>query len=247
MWRKLIFFSSCLIFVSGVCLYAADFIPFKGRINAEDINIRSDSTVSSAVIVTLAKGEEVEVVGQLYDWYKVRLPKTSPSYIFKDLTEPLTENTVVVSGEDVNVRLAPRESAPVLGRTNRGEVLTVLGAQGDWLRIKPINNSFGWVHKMFVSRSFLKDRQQINKASQPAILARDEVSLKGMVRPYGKVIGRTATHKLTTGDYKIYLLQGDPAALAALNYRRARIIGRILEGRKDKYPVVEIHKLELEG
>ncbi len=251
----LLFFSWCLIFGLGLYVsYADEFIPFKGKINSEDINIRSDSTVASGIVINLNKGDEVEVVGELYDWYKVRLPKGAPSYVFRGLTEALDEKTVVVVKENVNVRLGPSESYPILGKTNKDEVLTVEATEGDWLKIKPLNNSFGWVNKMFVTRSFLADRSRLKKSPAEVVgrvlkpapdLAKDEIFLDGVIRPYGKVMSRPATHKLITGDYKIFLLKGDPSALNALNYRRVRVIGKIIEEKKQKYPVVEVRKLEL--
>lgn len=247
MSRKIIFLLFCLISWSVAAIsYADEFIPFKGRVNAEDINIRSDSTVASEVIITLNKGDVVEVVGELYDWYKVRLPKQSPSYVFKDLTEALDDKTVVVAGDTVNIRLRPSENAAVVGRSNKDEVLTVLDTEGDWLKVKPVNNSFGWVNKMFITRlkkGAVGEKNAVKRA--PPVLEKDEVFLEGLIRPYGKVMNRPATHKIVTGDYKTFLLKGDIAALNALNYRRARVVGKIIEENKQKYPVVEVHKLEL--
>ncbi|MCX5697191.1 MAG: SH3 domain-containing protein [Candidatus Omnitrophica bacterium] len=253
--KRIISFFFCLILGLGtLSSFADDSTPFRGKINSEDINIRSDSTVASEVVINLNKGDDVEVVGELYDWYKVRLPKGAPSYVSKGLTEFLDEKTVVVVKENVNVRLGPGESSSILGKTNKGEVLTVEATEGDWLKIKPLNNSFGWVNKMFVTRSFLADKSRLKNSSAeaggkvlkpPPELAKDEIFLDGVIRPYGKVMSRTATHKLITGDYKIFLLKGDLSALNAVNYRRVRVIGKIIEEKKQKYPVVEVRKLEL--
>ena len=66
---------------------------FHGEINTNNINIRSDSTVISKVICVSSKGEPVEVVKESYEWYKIRLPKTAPSFIKKNLVSLIDEKT----------------------------------------------------------------------------------------------------------------------------------------------------------
>jgi SH3-like domain-containing protein len=226
---------------------AGEFTPFKGRVNADQINIRCDSTVASEMITVLTKGDEVEVVGELYDWYKIRLPKNSPCYVFKDMVGVLDEKNVVVSRENVNIRLRPSTSSCVLGKVNKDEVLGVLSTEGDWLKIKPVKNSFGWVNKMFVDQVVVAK----GKVSRPASLAKvvelgqGEILIEGIIRPYGKVISRPARHKIIAEGYKTYLLSGDRDSLDALNYRRVKVTGKVLPTTRQKYPLVEVLKLEL--
>ncbi len=157
------FFLSCA--ASNLCFSQTSF-PFTGRVNTDGVNLRVDSTVGSSVICKLGKGEKVEVVSGLYDWYKIRLPANAPSYIRKDLvnvSETEKQKTVtkpgslekvdysaVVSKERINVRLMPTESSAVLGKLDKGEIVQIEGADNDWFRIKPIAESYGWVHKKFV-------------------------------------------------------------------------------------------------
>jgi uncharacterized protein YgiM (DUF1202 family) len=69
------------------------FQPFQGEINADGTNIRSDSTVSSETICVLNKGERIEIIAQLYGWYKIRLPKNAPSYIKRSFLECINYKT----------------------------------------------------------------------------------------------------------------------------------------------------------
>lgn len=155
------FFLSCAAF--NLCYSQVSF-PFTGRVNAEDVNLRVDSTVGSSAICKLGKGDKVEVVSGLYDWYKIRLPINAPSYVRKDLVNASEAQvqmkpgslekacySAVVSKERINVRLMPTESSAVLGKLDKGETVKVVGgADNDWLRIEPIAKSYGWVHKKFV-------------------------------------------------------------------------------------------------
>ena len=62
------------VFYAGIA-FAQDFQKFNGEITSDNINIRTDSTVGSDIICALKKHDKVEVTAELYDWYKIRLPK----------------------------------------------------------------------------------------------------------------------------------------------------------------------------
>ena len=144
----------------------AEELPFQGQVNSDNINIRSDSTVSAEIICSLNKGMRLEVIQELYDWYKVRLPKFCPSYIKKNMVEcakpkipdyplsaPAQGNVcaaVKVIKERVNIRLNPDEASLIIGRANKNEILSIVKEKGEWYGIEPAQDSLGWVHKKFI-------------------------------------------------------------------------------------------------
>jgi len=242
---------------------------FLGRINANDINIRSDSTVSSKVICVLGKDEPVEVIKESYEWYKIRLPKTAASFIRKDFVEPIDEKTAKVIKDNVNIRLGPDESSSILGKAGKNEIINILGEKGEWYEIEPLSNSFGWVHKRFVdkatghramvcppigkatmqgtgkkinlSQQFKNDSKITDKESTAG---EEIVSIDGVVKPYGKVFGRTASHKLIALDNNVFLLKGNKVSLDSLNYHKVKITGKSTHPKGEKYTVIEIQKIE---
>ncbi len=163
---------------------AQESLSFQGEINADNINVRSDATVSSEIICTLKKDDRVEVVSLFYEWYKIRLPKSTPSFIKKNLVLvqesikhfpiPLRKSpkaiaegdflansdgkTAIVVKDNVNIRLHPSESCPIIGKASKNQIINILADKGDWYRIEPINNSFGWVHKKFITEDKLNRR-----------------------------------------------------------------------------------------
>lgn len=170
-WVTLLAVSMLFLAVS----FAQESFPFMGEVNSENINIRSDSTVSSQIICRVNKGEQVEVVAELYEWYKVRLPKSAPSFIKNTLAviinnapnntaatdtqlnpatnpPPVFNKEAKVLKDRVNIRLSPSESSAVLGIVNQGQVVTVLEERKGWLKIEPMGNSFGWINKKFISK-----------------------------------------------------------------------------------------------
>ncbi|MFH0935469.1 MAG: SH3 domain-containing protein [Candidatus Omnitrophota bacterium] len=193
-----------LLFFSPIS--AEEDFPFRGVVKEDGINIRSDSTVSSKVIGSARKGQEVTVIRQAYDWYKIRFPLDTPS-----------------------------EHAD--------------------------KNSFAWIHKKFIERKpqsaaeAAPAEKAAVEAGQPAAAAETagpqaavsagEISITGIVKPYGKVFRRRATHKLITEDKQVFLLKADKKKLNVLNSRKVRVSGIKEEGApKGKYPLIEVRTIE---
>jgi len=237
---------------------------FQGEINANNINIRSDSTVSSTIICIANNGEPVEVMRESYGWYRVRLPKTAPSFIKKNLVTIIDEKTAKVIKDNVNIRLKAGESSPILGKADKNEVINILEERGEWYKIEPLNNSFGWVNKKFVNKADtinkkeeVKLAQEIsakggpasgwkkeNKIADEKASQEENATIEGIIKPYGKVIKRIATHKLITADNNILLLKGNKGSLDSLNYHKVRITGKLIHPKNQKHTIIEILKIE---
>ena len=252
-----------LLILLAVCfgplgvVFADTFSPFTGQVNAGSINVRVDATVSAEVICTLAKGELVEVVWEAYDWYKIRLPKEAPSYIKKNLLECnnvdpdfASQSQKFLSGkvikDRVNIRLGPAESAWILGKVDKGTVVSVIADKGDWYKIYPVYQSYGWVNKKFVDKEVVLPKQQdlpVQAAADTAKL-NGQLIVEGKVSPYGIVLWRKATHKLITSENKIYFLKGDRKSLDSLNYRKVKVTGKLISAAESKYPIIQIDVIE---
>lgn len=255
---------------------SAETTPFLGEINEDNINVRTDSTTSAEVICTLNKGDYVEVLSQAYEWYKIKLPQNAPSFVKKALTSPIDERTASISGSRVNIRLRPETGSPIVGRAEKEELITLVNDEGEWYKIEPVINSFGWLHKKFVNKApefpatpaeiqesktvgeiveetketeedtieELKKEEEIRE--KPAEEGEKEVTtLEGIVKPYGKVFGRKATHKLILPDKKVILLRGDKEELDNISRRMVKVTGVFINSEKDKYPILEVTETEV--
>jgi len=110
-----------------------------------------------------------------------------------------------------------------------------------------VQNSFGWINKKFVEKSFLPLLSQDEpQPEQKIILERQEtIVLEGILKPYGRVFRRQATHKLIDRDKKVYLLKGNTTTLKSLTRLKVKVTGRIISPPKAKYPLVEVDKIEV--
>lgn len=250
----LIFLFFCISFPGEV--FADTYGAFTGQINASGINIRVDATVGAEVICTLAKGELVEVVWEVYDWYKIRLPKRAPSYIKKNLLECNNVNAAFASQsgkclsakvikDRVNIRLGPTESAWVLGKVDKATVVDVIADEGGWYKIHPVYQSYGWVNKKFVNKEVVV-LQKLDTAVKVTAVDKlgEQLVVEGKVSPYGIVLWRKATHKLITFENKIYFLKGDRKSLNSLNYRKVKVTGKLISLAAGKYPIIQIDIIE---
>ena len=211
---------------------AAENYLFRAEITADNINVRTDSTVSSEVICQVQKGDVVEVVSSRYDWYKIRLPNQAPSYIRKDMVKILEDENAVVIKDKVNVRSKPDISSAILGKLNKGAQISVLEEAQDWYKIEPVNASFGWLNKNFASRI---DEENTAPAQTPLVLT-------GLLR--AKTFTRAATHKLIGDDGTVYLLKADKQTLDTHNRRRVKITGTVVDPTRIKYPLIEVKTIE---
>lgn len=166
--RRIFFFSFFIfLFISVAC--AENNFPFQGIVNSDNINIRSDSTPNAEIICSANKENTLDVVTELYGWYKIKLPKNAPSFIKKAYvfavknpdTLALDNKTAVpveeikkgeVSSERVNIRLEPSQSSVILGMVNKGEIINILEDRGLWYKIEPTPGCFGWINSKFVDR-----------------------------------------------------------------------------------------------
>lgn len=255
---KLFFFASVVSQACLCCALASDFTVFTGQVNADGINVRVDATVGSLVACTLDKGELVEVVSESYGWYKIRLPKTAPSYIKKELVECINKSPSgnccggKATANRVNVRIAPDLSSWPIGRVDKDTVVNITGDEGGWYKIEPVHQSYAWINKKFVNKEIVVSEKATNESIFSPPIAQEQLSkdddrivVEGIVKPYGVVLWRKATHKLITSENDIYLLKGNRKNLNGLNYQKVRVTGKIIGPQSAKYPIIEVDILEV--
>jgi hypothetical protein len=84
----------------------------------------------------LDRDDLVVLIGAEGRWRKVRLPGGVPCYVHSSLVRRDPDGTAVVKATRVLVRPTPgKKLLPLETVLDRGEVLHVLGEEGDWLRV----------------------------------------------------------------------------------------------------------------
>ena len=118
----------------ALCAASNAFAATKGKINADDVNIRTQASTSSDVIKRLSNGVTVTVTESKDDWFKLATASGGVAYVKQEFVT-LTQADAVVEEEFVNVREAADISSKVIGVVSLGQTITVTGVQDDWYTV----------------------------------------------------------------------------------------------------------------
>ncbi len=266
MLPKIIFIAFIpILLLFNICFAQEDF-PYFAEVNADNINIRADSTAGSSIICIVNKNEQVEITASAYDWYKIRLPECAPAYIKKDLLECVeyskqTQNTCCsakVLKEIVNVRFGASEAFPIIGKVRKDEIVSILVEDGSWCKVRPPLNCFGWINKKFVRKTASSKPQGSgfvsSNESQPQKKpvkgaakeagGRDIIIIEGQVLP--KTIKRIASHKIVDKDKRLYLLKSDKIGLNLFNHQKVKITGWLIDSASaGANLIINVEKIEV--
>lgn len=135
-----------LIFSAGFVY--ADEVGF-GIVNGSDVNLRSDSDISSKGIEVLQKGNKVKIISQSEDWYKVSFSNKN-GWIKKQYVS-IKNISGNINGSDINLRTDSNVSSKILETLQKGNKVQVLDKDGEWYKISSPSKSIGWVKKQYVS------------------------------------------------------------------------------------------------
>ena len=135
-----------------------------GEVTEDGINVRTDSTIGSDIICKVNKGEQVTITQELYEWYKIRLPKQAQVYVKKELFKCIAFDKDCLKaqaiGDRINIRVAADLASSISGLIKRDEQVEVIEDLDAWYKIKPTDNTFGWIHKEFI-RKYLNSKHTL--------------------------------------------------------------------------------------
>ncbi len=170
--RKWSTFFLAILLALGACLPAglAATYPYTSYTN-DKVNMRRSASGSSIVLERLEKGQEVTVLGESGNYYKVSFNSRTGYIIKQYIGEPEATATVLakasatatptaatVSGypyqtttrDSVNMRRSPSSSSVILERIPEGGALTVEGVSGSYVKAT-YNGTRGYVMAEFVN------------------------------------------------------------------------------------------------
>lgn len=133
-------------------LKAAPLVPGPAVVTQPSINVRGQPAINSEVIIRLKKGERLNVLEEVTlkkpktdepaKWAKVSLPTNAAVWVNASFIN-LADKTVVP--KKLNVRSGPGENYSVVARISKGTVLKDIETKGDWMKIEPPADSYGFV------------------------------------------------------------------------------------------------------
>ncbi len=124
-----------------------------------NVNVRAQAAINSEVVTQLKKGQLVSVLEEVTlkkakadepaQWFRIALPADAVVWVHGDYVD---KDSKAVRPRRLNLRAGAGENYSVVGRVERGTVLTVLGEKGLWLKVAAPANSFGFVAAHLLSK-----------------------------------------------------------------------------------------------
>lgn len=244
---------------------AEEKFPYIGIITADAVNIRSGANPNFEILCKLNKGSFITIAGRSLDWYKIKLPKEAYCYVNSDYIEVKDIATGIIKADRVNIRAREGQNYNILAQINKGDKVELIEKVGDWYKIEPTENCFGWVHSDFVKyfsrieevklgkkkeeiKEEVKFQQPLKEEpikKEPITKEEKEVPIAtGRIEDLGRIMNRPGTHKLVKDGSVIYYLKGDRSQLDSLNFYEVRVWGEVTKRPNCKYPLIIVKKIE---
>ena len=127
---------------------------------SSNLRVRELPNKNSATIGYLLNGQEVEIISEDREWYKINFNK-KVGYAHKDYITKIPNNSsddglisyekygVVKAKNGLRVRSGTGTYSSILGVLNNGTTIKIVGESGDWYRIK-YRLGYGYVHKDYI-------------------------------------------------------------------------------------------------
>jgi uncharacterized protein YgiM (DUF1202 family) len=249
---KLMIVTTLAVLTAASAQAQDDEYPLSAEVTSNIANVRTDSTVGAESICTVERKQRVEIIGQAYDWFKIKLPSQAPAYVSQQFVEVSAEENDrgVISGDNVNVRVKPELGGSILGQAQNGDKVRILGKSGNWYRIKPPESATGWVHKSMVGKPMtasavkVKAKPEVKEQAPAVSSARKEevqeiIVVEGTIKP--KVMTSVATHKIVSAAREVFLLRSNTLDLKLFMNRPVRVTGMLMTSQRN---LVEVQKVE---
>lgn len=173
----------------------------KGASTKSALNMRSEASTSSSIIMTMPKGVDVLVLSTSNGWSKViydgKTGYASAEYLTAKATVSGKFGTGTVTGSDVRMRSGAGTSSSIVGTYDKGVKMTVTGASGNWYAVS-YNGKTGYVSADYMSVSVAS-----GSTAAPAPSATTAVSGTGY---NGRIIGTSV--RMRSGPGTSYSILG---------------------------------------
>lgn len=124
-------------------------------VDATSLNVRSGPETTYSVVYTIDQNERIVILEKVNDeWYRIVYRGiegyVAAMYLRDVLTAENFDAVGKVTGDDVLMRSSPSTSGSILGSTNAGETVTIIGINNGWYKVKYAGNT-GYIRSDFIT------------------------------------------------------------------------------------------------
>jgi uncharacterized protein YgiM (DUF1202 family) len=124
-----------------------------GAINSNAVYVRSGASENDYATTKLDKGAQVTVVGERFNWLKIKPPEGTFCYVAQAYVNKAGNGSVGVVTSTLNVRVGSTLNplkTKIAGKLEPGQRVEIIGEQDEYFKIKPPADVFVYVNKNFV-------------------------------------------------------------------------------------------------
>ncbi len=133
----------------------------KAVVTVDDLNVRTDASLSGSIIGKLHTGDLVHVMEEMQDWSRINFNDStawvSSKYLkseqakAKSISKDTNQSQISILYDGTNIRKKPSMQSKVVSTASSGEVFTVIKKDGDWYQIDYGTGKTGYVANWIVS------------------------------------------------------------------------------------------------
>lgn len=143
--------------VSAVCMIGASAASGVGTVNADALRLRDEANATSTILATASAGDTVVILGDAGNgWYKVDY-NTVEGYMSGEYLTISAQADVTIGyglvqagGTTLNVRSGPGTSYSKVTSLNDNAVVTIVGINNGWYKIKTSSGAVGYVSSEYM-------------------------------------------------------------------------------------------------
>lgn len=137
---KVFFTLGCTCLLTTSSVFAADYV----SITTDKANVRTGPGTNYAVAMELFQGYPLKIEEKNGDWYKVTDYENDSGWVNDSIVKK-ADTVIVNAKESINMRSGPSATAPVVADVERGVVMTKLGEEGEWTKVRHSSGTTGYV------------------------------------------------------------------------------------------------------
>jgi len=133
--------------------------PGPAVVSQKNVNVRGRAAINSEVVARLSRGDRVNVLEEVTlkspkqdepaKWAKISLPTNATVWAHASFIDS-TNNKVIA--KRLNLRSGPSEAYGIIGRIEKGAPVKPLDQKGEWVRLEPPADAWGFVAAHLLSK-----------------------------------------------------------------------------------------------
>ena len=203
-----------LLCFTSTALAKQESFPFLSTVIKDNVNLRAGQNTNFERLCQLKQGDELVVVEKSYSWYKVRLPASASIYVSAQYIKLVGANIGEIMAKDINLRAGANVERTVVGKVTLTDKIRILKQEGEWYKIEPPWDSFGWISEDFIS---FKSKDVSARQPKPVVVMEakvEPVSDQTSPHPQENLTGTIQITEDATRQRQYRILLDDQTSLA---------------------------------